>query len=292
MQASASDDSSAKVTAGDITITTRTEGHNDNEARLGVYAYASDISHAEIALGDITVAAYGVVENSDYASFAGISLLASTDDDDETALITTGNITITTEANVYTDEAILGLEIGVDANNDGSRVVTENINVNLLGDFASTGYVNIGNGLDDFGQITIGNLSANVEHFGSELNISIDKVDSDLSRYASFEGAGDVSLSLDSEGDGDQKAVFAFDKIYLTSMDYSYETADGNVSVDINANHSGDFHLNWGNGDIDGSILVANATSYVATGNLTFEADIGQPDLIAHTTIYGYSTDG
>ena len=291
MQAYASDYSSAKVTTEDITITARTEGHNDNQAHLGVYAWASDYSHAEVKLGDINVAAYGVLENDDYNSFAGIALNADTNWYTETALITTKNITITSEANVYQDNPVLGLEILVDSDYEGSRVVTENINVNLLGDFASSGYVNIGSGLDDFGQISIGNLSANVEHVGSSLDISIDKVDSDLSRYASFDGAGDVNLSLDGEGGGDQKAVFAFDKIYLTSMDYTYATADGDVSVDINVNHTGDFHLNWGNGDIDGSILVAN-TDYVATGNLTFEADIGQPDLIAHTTIYGYSTDG
>lgn len=306
IDAYASDYSNANITVGDISITARSEAHDDTQASLNIYAVASDYSLAEVTVGDINVASYGTVNSDwDFDSFARIYIEANAVYDSDQSNITTGNITLTTETNIETDgDTVLELDIYADQE-DSANVTTGNINVNLLGTYGSEGDLDIGSDGNDYDQISIGNLIANIEDSNSDLYINIDKVDADQNRYASFKGDGDVFLDLDTEGDTGV-AEFAFGKIYLTSQDYSY--TDGNVSVNVNVNpenpgaeHNGDFHLSWGYNEgnsvtVDNNIFVApyndDLDDYVATGNLTFQANIGQPDLVPHTTIYGYNVDG
>jgi hypothetical protein len=221
-----------------------------------------------------------------------------------------GNISLTSRLDIargedgiplYANPFGEALSLNIQASTDyghNATVNVGNININLEGDAASLGYVNVGEAGDylpflpwvpldgtgyaytdnTYDQINIGNLNAYVEDEDSALIVDINRVAWDQDRYAAFSGDGTVFLGMDTGNEIDENSggQMTFGKIYLADMDMDQ---DGNI--DIEADFDGQFHMNFGF-DLDNDIFIPTS------GSFTFEESLGTPGLVPHTTIYGY----
>ena len=287
VQAEAQDDSNATVTIGDITMNAEADfTGGDAQVSLDINTDTSDLevdqsSFALVDIGNIDLSVTGGEGDNTYVY---ASFYADVSDDGASSRIQAGDITLTSHVSTMdAGEDTIHLNIRAEEV-DFASVSVGDISVNLLGEVSSSAYVNVGGANIDIDQIDIGNLYVNAEDANSIADIYINGIEATYDRSATFTGAGDVYLNLDTYRNGDSTDM-AFDKIYLTDVNYSYATSGGNVSVNVDADHDGSLHFNWGN-ESDSDVLLST------TGNLTLESAGGQQDLIAHTTIYGYDTDG
>lgn len=279
--ANGEDGSNASVTLGNIDLHAEADLTNgDAQAWLQLYTttddyYSDQNSNASIVALDINMSAIGGTGDD---TFIYASLYAAMGDSGASSTITVGDIALTSDVtNLENGEDTVKLYINAE-NSDYATINTGDISIDVLGN-AGDAYVDIGDYWNAYDQINIGNLDVYLESANSIADINIDGVSATYDRSATFSGAGDVFLDLDSyRAYGGE---MAFDKIYLTDVNYTYTTLAGNVSVDVDANHTGSFHFNWGTGYDDETTL---------TGDLTFEYEGGQQDLVPHTTIYGYDT--
>ena len=312
--ADADDDSTAILEVGNISLVSDARGGSQGNAnatleidvRAGINnagvdnPSSNDESYAKFKAEDISVTARGLSAGEDSAS---IDIFAETSNNDANAVIEIGNITLTSQLDIsrpfgeavgtdYVINEALSLNIQASvAQGYNATVDVGDININLEGDAASLGIVNIGeagnasifgftSGGDfdnSYDQINIGNLNAYIEDEQSALVVDINRVMWDQERYAAFSGDGAVILGMDTGDDViENDGQMTFGKIYLADMDMDQ---DGNI--DIEADFDGQFWMNFG-GDIDKDIQIPD------NGSFTFEESVGTPGLVPHTTIYGY----
>ena len=300
----ATNDSTAILEVGNITLVSDASGGTQGSAyaalNIDVRAgesnnsnYYNDDSYAYFKAGDINVTSLGLSAGEDSAS---IDIFAGTSNYDANAVIDIGNITLTSQVDIHRDIGPFGeaLSLNIQASTnygDNATVNVGNININLEGDAASLGIVNIGEAGNasvfgfpsgsvvdnDYDQINIGNLNAYIEDEGSLLVVDINRVMWDQERYAAFSGDGVVVLGMDTgENAYGDNAQMTFGKIFLADMDMDQ---DGNI--DVEADFDGLFWMNFGF-DIDKDIQIPD------NGSFTFEESVGTPGLVPHTTIYGY----
>ena len=311
----ADDDSTAILEVGNISLVSDAIGGSQGNAyatlEIDVSAgrnnatinnpSSNDESYAMFKAEDISVTARGLSAGEDSAS---IDIFAKTSNYDANAVIDIGNITLTSQLDInrpfgqpvgfsdYVINEALSLNIQASvAEGYNATVNVGNININLEGDAASLGIVNIGEAGNaavfgfpsgserdnDYDQINIGNLNAYIEDEESALVVDINRVSWDQERYAKFSGDGVVVLGMDTGDDViGNDGQMTFGKIYLADMDMDQ---DGNI--DIEADFDGQFWMNFGY-DIDKDIQIPD------NGSFTFEESVGTPGLVPHTTIYGY----